>query len=366
MAFVSPTDAGGATVTRTYTQPSVTAATSALKTFAFNWNGTNYPIYDSSLVLGLNFNNNSSIGESNAKAVDISSLANSCAITGATYAAGEFGNALKFNGTSNYVNCGTASGLNPASAITVEAWIDPSATTEQKIDDTRGTWQSLNGYSFFTESGKLYFEYGNGSTYAQLGNTGGVKTNTWQHVAVTLSGSTLTWYVNGKSTGTTSGIAGITASTSNLAIGKSISRNGQYFKGLIDEVRVYNRALSANEIAMQYQAEFKKVAASSWQFSDTVSGLANGTYSYSASATDTGNNSGSTETRTLTVNTGTASSGSAQVAALTDTTNSTVSGIAASSQAQNSSIQAQIRYIQQQIQELMASLQASVALGLIK
>ena len=367
LSFVSPTDASGATVTRTYTQPSVTTTTSGLKTFAFNWNGTNYPIYDSSLVLAQNFNNNSAIGESTAKTIDVSSYANNGTISGATYAAGEFGNALSFNGTSSYVNCGTGASLNVGNAITIEAWIYPKATTEQKIVDKRGTWQSLNGYSFFTQSGKLYFEYGNGSTYAQLGNTGGVKTNAWQHVAVTLSGSTLTWYINGKSAGTAAGIAGIAAGTSNLAIGKSISRNGQYFKGSIDEVRVYNRALSANEIAMQYQSEFKKVTSSSWQFSDTVSGLASGTYSYSASATDTANNTGSTETRTLTVNTGTASSSSsAQVASLAETTNSAAPTIDVASQTQNSSIQEQIRFIQQRIQELMASIQASIALGVIK
>ena len=174
----------------------------------------------------------------------------------------------------------------------------------------------------------------------------------------------MTIYVNGKSDGTNAFTGAVKTGPESLLIGKNSCDNVEYFNGAIDEVRIYNRALSASEIAMQYQTEFKKVTASSWQFSDTVSGLANGTYSYSASATDTGNNSGSTETRTLTVNTAGASSSS--LAQIAETTSPTPPDVGVSPETQNSSIQAQIEYIQQRIQELMASLQASIALGLIK
>jgi hypothetical protein len=56
-----------------------------LEVFKFNWNGTNYSFYDSSLVLAMNFNNNSAIGENVTKAVDISKYGNNGTIYGATW-----------------------------------------------------------------------------------------------------------------------------------------------------------------------------------------------------------------------------------------------------------------------------------------
>jgi len=346
----------------------VTATTSALNTFAFNWNGISYPIYDSSLVLGLNFNNNSSIGESSTKFIDISKAANICSCSGtacpAYTSSGEFGGAYTFNGSSKYITCGSAANLNPTNALTIEAWIKPSSLSGERAIVHKQNWVNMTGYYLETDAKKAEFALGNGTNISLTGNTS-LLTGTWYHIAGVLSNGIMTLYVNGKSDGTKAFTGTIKTGTESLLVGKNAYWNGEYFNGSIDEVRVYNRALSANEIAMQYQSEFKKVTASSWQFSDTVSGLASGTYSYSATATDTANNTGSTETRTLTVNTGTASSSSsAQVASLAETTNSAAPTIDVASQTQNSSIQAQIEYIQQRIRELMASIQASIALGL--
>ena len=368
LSFVSPTDASGSTVTRTYTQPSVTVGTSSLNTFTFNWNGAAYPIYDSSLVLALNFNNNSSIGESSTKFIDISKNANNGTCSGAacpTYtSSGKFGGAYTFNGSSKYITCGSAASLNPTNALTIEAWIKPSSLSGERAIVHKQNWNNKTGYYLETIGKQVEFALGNGSNIALDGATSLV-TGAWYHVAGVLNGTTMTIYVNGKADGTGSFSGTVKTGTESLLIGKNAYWSGEFFNGPIDEVRVYNRALSANEIAMQYQSEFKKVTASSWQFSDTVSGLASGTYSYSASATDTANNTGSTETRTLTVNTGTASSGSAQTAAFASAANPTMSIATASSQTQNSSIQAQIEYIQQRIRELTASIQASIALSLI-
>ena len=61
--FTSPTEENGTTITRNWTQANISINEPNLDTFKFNWNGTNYSIYDDSLVLALNFNNNSAIGE---------------------------------------------------------------------------------------------------------------------------------------------------------------------------------------------------------------------------------------------------------------------------------------------------------------
>ena len=71
--------------------------------------------------------------------------------------------------------------------------------------------------------------------------------NTWSHLALTYDKVTLRLYVNGTQVGSAAASADIATSSNPLQIG-SDSIYGQYFKGRIDEVRIYNRALSATEI----------------------------------------------------------------------------------------------------------------------
>src|SRR5207244_10188084 len=71
--------------------------------------------------------------------------------------------------------------------------------------------------------------------------------NTWSHLAVTYDGAAIRLYVNGAQVGTKSQTGSITSSTGPLRIGGD-SVWGEYFAGLIDEVRVYNNALSAAQI----------------------------------------------------------------------------------------------------------------------
>ena len=77
--------------------------------------------------------------------------------------------------------------------------------------------------------------------------------NTWTHLAVTYNGSTLTLYRNGVAVATSNVSGTLSPTTGTLQIGAS--QFGEYFKGLIDEVRIYNRALSDTEIQALYQQD---------------------------------------------------------------------------------------------------------------
>jgi hypothetical protein len=74
-----------------------------------------------------------------------------------------------------------------------------------------------------------------------------VALNAWTHLAVTYDGSSMRFYTNGVLVRTTSNVTPIKASTGNLRIGGN-SVWGEFFSGLIDDVRIYNRALTATEI----------------------------------------------------------------------------------------------------------------------
>ncbi len=71
--------------------------------------------------------------------------------------------------------------------------------------------------------------------------------NTWTHLTVTYDGTTLRLYVNGTQVGSRAMTGALLTSTGALRIGGN-SIWGEFFQGRIDEIRVYNRALSAAEI----------------------------------------------------------------------------------------------------------------------
>ncbi|HJU47413.1 MAG TPA: LamG-like jellyroll fold domain-containing protein, partial [Gaiellaceae bacterium] len=162
-------------------------------------------------------------------------------------AAGKFGNALSFNGTNASVTAADSTSLHGTSALTVEAWVRPTA---------------LGGYNTIVlkENNGYYAHalYANTSSNRPTGNVfttsdhevpgaAQLPLNTWTHLAATYDGTALRVYVNGTQSGTQSFTGAIASSAGPLKIGGN-SIWGEYFNGLIDEVRVYDRALTAAEI----------------------------------------------------------------------------------------------------------------------
>jgi hypothetical protein len=164
--------------------------------------------------------------------------------------AGKNGGALSFNGTDALVTVPDSPSLDLTTGMTLEAWVDPAAAN--------GLWRTV----IFKErpGGMLYSLYANdGGANRPVGqlflagaeqNAEGTATlplDTWSHLAATYDGSSLRLYVNG-SLSTTFLVSGALAATADaLRIGGNTIW-GEYFRGLIDDVRVYNRALTSSEI----------------------------------------------------------------------------------------------------------------------
>ena len=92
------------------------------------------------------------------------------------------------------------------------------------------------------------------SSETRNGIYGVVTLGVWQHVAVVADGATGTFYVNGKNAGSGALTQLPIDTTISFVIGEVGSFAGRNFNGLIDEVRVYNRALSASEVLNLYQS----------------------------------------------------------------------------------------------------------------
>jgi hypothetical protein len=109
----------------------------------------------------------------------------------------------------------------------------------------------VNGYIFSLNNnsitnGLLFYS---GGVNASTSNV--ITLNRWQHVASVFNGSTVTLYVNGIAVSTQAQPA-LTASTASLGIGIRPADSLRGFDGIIDEVRIYNRALSDSEMKQLY------------------------------------------------------------------------------------------------------------------
>jgi len=176
----------------------------------------------------------------------------------ASWADGKLGKALDFDGTDDYVNIPTASSINITSNITVSAWINIKVWKEADVVESGNT-----GYMLWTapsQANKIVWGR-QGSTAGQVLSvtTFNTKLNTWYHIVGTHDGTTLRIYVNGVVDNTK--VAATSFSNgANLFIASGLDGK---FNGLIDEVRVYNRALSAGEVNRLYNLTKPKIKAAS-------------------------------------------------------------------------------------------------------
>jgi hypothetical protein len=182
---------------------------------------------------------------SGTSVTDASGTGNTGHITGTTWTtAGKYGGALAFDGGAR-VTIPDAPSLHLTTAMTLEVWVKPSPMVDwwadviYKADDT-----------YYLEATSPSGTPVAGGTWASNQNLvapAPLAVNTWTHLAATYDGTTVRLYVNGTLAGSAPRSGPLASSTHPLEIGGD-SLYGQYFTGLIDDVRVYNVALTATQI----------------------------------------------------------------------------------------------------------------------
>ena len=161
------------------------------------------------------------------------------------------GNALTFSkGSSQYVSVPHSASLN-LPAFTMEAWVNYSGENITIID--KGNYNFLWSLNANNNGNKMGFY--NNSNFLWNYSTAAVAQNTWTHVAITLSGGTLTFYINGVASGTAS-VGSSTADNIEMNIGRqqpSLCRCN-HFNGTMDELRIWNVARSQSDILANYES----------------------------------------------------------------------------------------------------------------
>jgi hypothetical protein len=170
------------------------------------------------------------------------------------------GGCLEFDGSNDYVDTVGNVGITGAQARTVTLWFKP--TDKQGRQDlfsfgTPALSLMFNILFDYTDEGLYWGAYADDTA----GHANTITRNEWNFIAVAYDGSIVNVYINGSSKPDISASHTISTGASTLWIGKSKENIG-YYKGLMDEFRIYSAALPASAIREQYIAGLDKLLAS--------------------------------------------------------------------------------------------------------
>jgi Concanavalin A-like lectin/glucanases superfamily len=200
-----------------------------------------------------------------------------------TFAPGHVGQAFALNGSNTAVNAGNATNLQVSGGdFTVEAWVYYSSlfnadaivclasgcdmSIVDKMQDISLPQSNANGWRLLKQAANYFLfcfgggavnrcgrqpEAANNSVFSPIGS---VAANTWYHIAAVKGANTISLYVNGLLAGQTTLGPFTDTNATGLLIGAKNSIEGAHTNGLVDEVTLYNRALSLSEIQAIFAA----------------------------------------------------------------------------------------------------------------
>ena len=188
------------------------------------------------------------------------------------WGAGKIGGALEFNGTGDVVELGAFDVVGPG--ITLAGWLKPNSfgINDGRVLTKADEWGENDHWwmlSTISEAGEIRLRFRLKTTDGQntttlIASSGVVEVGEWQHAAATWDGTTMRLYLNGEEVGSTAkgGDAVATDASVNASIGSQpseayatdISHINKFFHGFLDDVRLYNGALSQDEIQILMEA----------------------------------------------------------------------------------------------------------------
>jgi len=199
------------------------------------------------------------LNEGEGTVANDSAGANTGTVQGAAWVDGRSEGALGFDGVDDYVDCGADDALAPE-RVTVAFWMFAEEPLWNRSVLGKATSMSFDrDYTFTTNNGmKLEFSFGESAwKLAAVQSKGALPVGQWVHVAATRDGATASLYLNGQIESSAAYLFPVTNKGQGLRIGSIGTTGGWagFFKGRIDEVRIYDRALAAGDILELYQQE---------------------------------------------------------------------------------------------------------------
>lgn len=171
------------------------------------------------------------------------------------YGVGKVGSyAGQFNGTNDYINAGPF--VPDIAEGTLSFWLKTNGALQNVFSrSVGGSWVDERVVvTNYPQAGKINIALANGTTYTVQPSFSAVPTNTWVQVSVTWRSGQLRIYLDGALDASYAGAPIPVASGVKTWIGRTEGLGPGFFSGLLDEFRIYNRALSAAEIRAIYNA----------------------------------------------------------------------------------------------------------------
>jgi len=187
---------------------------------------------------------------------DASGLGNpGTVVDGAQPVPGRINGALQFDGKRAHVSVPHSPALSVSGALTIAAWVNPSPPGDVPTPSIVEKWDSppdggVSGYFLrLGKGGQAHFSLGTPGKLAEVYSVKPIPSESWTFLTAVYDTGTLKMYVNGTldRTATTTYVPGPSRGPLRIAMGGG--GGAHYFAGAIDDVRVYNRALTADEIA---------------------------------------------------------------------------------------------------------------------
>jgi len=192
---------------------------------------------------------------------DLSGLNTGAFVGGSSFGIGKVGQSFNFDGTQS-VTVADSAALDFTNAFTMEMWVAPKsagAVTGQTFFVAKGNMNFANTQSYgvlFDINRRVVNRVGNGSTIDQLDSPTQIPLNALTHIATTYDGTTLRVYINGVLDSSKATTIGTLLNSSQPLVVGGAEFNGSILNtpAAIDEVSLYNRPLTADEIFVIFRA----------------------------------------------------------------------------------------------------------------
>jgi hypothetical protein len=204
---------------------------------------------------------------SGSVANDSSGNSNTGYVYAATWTTGKVGSALSFGTATSYVQIASRASLNSTTTMTVMAWVRLNATADYQpligkavaANDNYIWAMYARDYGDSSYKPNFYINWDNDGTWDSgefVSGSSVLQTGVWYHVAGVYDGAALSFYQNGALVATSAAVHAIPTNGVAIRVGQSACFSGEYLNGRADDVRVYRRALTSNEIYSIYLGNY--------------------------------------------------------------------------------------------------------------
>jgi len=170
---------------------------------------------------------------------------------------------FSFDGVNDYFDCGTISSIPSATELSVSFWANTDSTSQNQVVFGDNSSTPIFSFEYWGSNNRMYFEYGTG-TFAYLTLTSVVTAGSWHNVVLVYNASgasntdKVKIYVDGIDKSSLLTYTGTIPATLSASIGDFWIGNGQNynqpFNGLLDEVSLWNTALSSSAVTEIYNS----------------------------------------------------------------------------------------------------------------